>query len=189
MFDLGIFRLASLLIECLCIAPPLHALIVMRGLVFKPLICMVLISGSYLVCLCVRAWSGNLLWQYVNSMSWTVSVGEGDIGVCVWFGAPIMHKMYGLNLACQWQASCEHVHLRSHSGIVYSSGLLLRLHALVSVKNPVFLLACSVWVMRCTALLCHASMRPFALGETLELLFFFLSLCACFFWWLLCKGT
>jgi hypothetical protein len=40
-----------------------------------------------------------MLWQYVNSMSRIVSVGEGDIGVCVWFGAPIMHKMSGLNLA------------------------------------------------------------------------------------------
>ena len=43
---------------------------------------MVLISGSYLVCLCVRAWSGNLLWQYVNSMNWVVSVEEGVIGAC-----------------------------------------------------------------------------------------------------------
>ena len=55
MFDFGIFRLASLLIECSCIAPLTHAVIVMRGLEFQSLFCMVLISGSYLVCVCVRA--------------------------------------------------------------------------------------------------------------------------------------
>jgi len=26
-------------------------------------------------------------------------VREGDIGICVWFGAPIMHRMSSLNLA------------------------------------------------------------------------------------------
>ena len=61
---------------------------------------MVLISGSYLVCLCVRACLGNLsTWQYVNSMNWTMWLGEGDIGVYVWFGAPMMHNRSGLNLA------------------------------------------------------------------------------------------
>ena len=54
MFDFRIF-MASLLIKCLCIAPLTHIVIVMRGLVFHLLFCMVLISGSYLVCLCVRA--------------------------------------------------------------------------------------------------------------------------------------
>ena len=39
-----------------------------------------------------------------------------------------------------------------------------RLHALVNVKNWMFLLACSVWVMRCTALLCRAILRPFTFG-------------------------
>ena len=39
-----------------------------------------------------EAWLGKLSWQYVNSVNWTVSVGEGDIGVCVWFGAPILHR-------------------------------------------------------------------------------------------------
>ena len=97
-----------------------------------------------------------MLWQYVNSMDWIVSVGEGDIGVCVWFGAPIMHKMSNLNLAWHWHDVCEHVHLRSQSAIVCSGGLLLKLPTLVSVKNRVVLLACSVWVMRCTTLLCRA---------------------------------
>ena len=40
-------------------------------------------------------------WQDLNSMSWIVSVGEGDIGVCVWLVAPIMHRMSSLTLA--WQ--------------------------------------------------------------------------------------
>ena len=56
------------------------------------------------------------------------------------------------------------VHLRSQSGIVWLGGLLLNLRALVSVKNRVFLLACSIWVMRCTALLCRAILRPFING-------------------------
>ena len=67
-----------------------------------------------------------------------MSVGEGAIGVCVWFGAPIMQRMSGLSLAWHWQANCEHVHLRSHSRIVCSGGLLLKVHALVNVKNLVF---------------------------------------------------
>ena len=56
------------------------------------------------------------------------------------------------------------MHLRSQSEIVCSGGLLLRLLALVSVKNRVFLLACNVWAMRCTALLCCAFVRPFTYG-------------------------
>ena len=72
---------------------------VSRGLVFHPLVCIVLMSGSYLMCLCVRACSEYLSWQYVNSMNWVVSVGEGNMGVCVWFGAPIMYRISGRSLA------------------------------------------------------------------------------------------
>lgn len=56
------------------------------GLVFHPLFCIVSISESYLISLCVRAWSGNMSWQYVHLMNWIVSVGEGEMGVCIWFG-------------------------------------------------------------------------------------------------------
>ena len=56
------------------------------------------------------------------------------------------------------------MHLRTHSGIVCSDGLLLKVHALVSVKNLVFLLACSVWVMRYNSLLCCAILMPFTYG-------------------------
>jgi hypothetical protein len=52
----------------------------------------------YLSCFCVRACSGNLSWQYVNSMNWIVCLGDGDIGGCVCFGAPITHRMFGLSL-------------------------------------------------------------------------------------------
>ena len=75
-----------------------------------------------------------------------------------------MHKMSGLNLAWHWHAICVLVHLRSQSGSVELGGLLLRLPTLVHVKNRVFLLACSVWVMRCIALLCHDNLRPFMYG-------------------------
>jgi hypothetical protein len=36
----------------------------MKGFTFQPLFCRVLISGSYLVCLCLRAWLRNMFWQY-----------------------------------------------------------------------------------------------------------------------------
>ena len=48
-------RLVSLLMKCLCMAPLTPVVMVIRGLVFHPSFCLVLISGSYLVCLCVRA--------------------------------------------------------------------------------------------------------------------------------------
>lgn len=99
MLVLSIFSLVILLIECSCMAPLTPVVMVMRGLVFRSLFCMMLISGLYLVCLCMRICSGNLSWQYVNSMSWSVRVVEGIIGVCVWFGASIVHRMSGLCLA------------------------------------------------------------------------------------------
>jgi hypothetical protein len=49
---------------------------------------MLLIRGSYLACLCVRACSGNLLRQYVNSIICIMCVGVGSKSVGVWFGAP-----------------------------------------------------------------------------------------------------
>ena len=50
MVGFGIFRLISLLMECSCMAPLTFVVMVMRGLVFHLLFCMVLISGWYLVC-------------------------------------------------------------------------------------------------------------------------------------------
>ena len=47
MVHFGIFRVVSLLMECSHIALLTLTVMVMRGLVF--------ISGSYSVCLCVRA--------------------------------------------------------------------------------------------------------------------------------------
>ena len=57
---LGIFSLVSFSMECSCMAPLTHFVMVMRGLVFHPLFCIALISGSYLVCFCVMACFGNL---------------------------------------------------------------------------------------------------------------------------------
>ena len=91
-------------------------------------------------------------------MNLTMNVGEGDIGICVWFGAPIIHKISGLSLAWHWQGVFVHVPSRSHSRIVCLGGLL------VNVKNRVFLLACNVRVMRCTTLLCLAILMPFKYG-------------------------
>ena len=75
MLVFGILRLVSFPMECSCIAHVTPAVVVIRGLVFHPLVCKVLISGSYLVCLCVRACSGNPSWQHVKSINWTVYVG------------------------------------------------------------------------------------------------------------------
>ena len=97
--SLRILRFVNCSIDFSCIAPLTPAVMVMRGLVFHPLALSVVISGSYLVYLCVRACSGNLSWQYVSSMSCTVWLGEGSIGGCVWLVAPIMHIMSGLSLA------------------------------------------------------------------------------------------
>ena len=60
MLVLGSLRLASFSMDCSCIAPLTHVVIVMRGFVFQPLFHMVLISGSNFACFCVRACSGNL---------------------------------------------------------------------------------------------------------------------------------
>jgi hypothetical protein len=80
----------------------------------------------------------------VNPISWVVIAGDGDIGVCVWFGTPIRHSMSGLSLARHQHVVCVHVHLCIHYGVIFSGGLLLKLLALVSVRNRVFLFACRV---------------------------------------------
>ena len=82
---LGILRFVSFSIECSCIAPLTPTVMVMRALVFHTLLCMALISGSYLVCFCVVACSRNVSWQYVNSMSWNMAAGEG---IAVVWGEP-----------------------------------------------------------------------------------------------------
>ena len=164
MLVFGIFSLVNLSMECSCMVPLTPAVMLMRGLVFRPLLCRVLINGSYFMCLCMRACSRNLSWKYVNLINWTMSVGEGDIGVCVWLGALIMHRMLGLSLASHLHGICWHEHLMSQSWIVCFGALLLSFHALVSVKNHVLLLAWSVWVMTCTTLLCRAILRPFRYG-------------------------
>ena len=99
MLDFGIFSFVSLSMECSCMAPLTRVVMVMRGSVFHPLFRMVSFSGSNLACSCMRACSGNLSWQYVNSMNCIVWLEEGCMGVWVWFGASIMHRMSSLSLA------------------------------------------------------------------------------------------
>ena len=81
MLGFEILRLINLLMDCSCIAPLTFAVIVMRGFIFHPLFCMLLINGSYLACLYVRACLGNLSWKYVNSMNCIMCVGASSIGV------------------------------------------------------------------------------------------------------------
>ena len=133
MLVFGILRSSSLLMDCSCMAPRTPIAIVIRGFVFQPWFLMLLISGSYLVCLCVRACSGTLSWQYVNSINCFVYACDGDRGVGVWFGVPNMHRIYGFDLAWQWQGVCVHVHFISHSGTVCSWFVLLMFLAFVKV--------------------------------------------------------
>ena len=99
-----------------CIAHLTPAVIVRRGFVFQPLLRILLISRPYLACLCVRACSGNLSWQYVESMNCIVCVGVRSKGVGVWFGVPSILRISGLNLAWHPQFVCGHVHVMSHYG-------------------------------------------------------------------------
>jgi hypothetical protein len=75
-----------------------------------------------------------------------------------------MHRIFSRSLAWHLHALCGHVHFICQFGIVCSEGLLLRLHALVNVKNRVFMLVYNAWVMRCAALLCCAILKPFKYG-------------------------
>ena len=57
MLDFGILSLLSCSMECSWMAPLTPVVIVTRGLVFHSLFCILLINGSYLVCLCVNSMS------------------------------------------------------------------------------------------------------------------------------------
>ena len=69
MLDFGILRLVNLVMACSCMAPRTPIVMVIKGFVCHPLLCMLLISGSYLSCLCVMGCSWNLSRQCVNSMN------------------------------------------------------------------------------------------------------------------------
>ena len=56
---------------------------------------------------------------------------DRDRGVSVLFGAPSMHRIYGLSLAWHWQLGGVHVHFMSQYWTVYSWIMLLWFHALV----------------------------------------------------------
>ena len=40
-------------------------------------------------------------------------MGKESIGVCLWFGAPIMHRMFGLSCAWHWHGVGAQVHMSS----------------------------------------------------------------------------
>ena len=69
-----------------CMPPHTPAMMVMRGFTFHPLLCRVLMSGSYSMCSSLRAWLGNLSWQYEDFMNWIVVMREGIIGVWIGLG-------------------------------------------------------------------------------------------------------
>ena len=53
-------------------------------------------------------------------MNCTMYMCEGNNGMGVWIGAPIMQRMSGLSLGWHWHLVCEHVHAMSHSRTVCS---------------------------------------------------------------------
>ena len=69
ILEVGLLNLMSFLVESSFMASFTPAMMALRGFTFHPLLCKVLISGSYLVCLCSRALSKNLSWKYMNSMN------------------------------------------------------------------------------------------------------------------------
>ena len=67
MLVFGMLRSASLLMDCLCIAPLTLVVIVMRGFVFQPLFRIVFISGLYLACFCVMdVFLINIMWSHYD---------------------------------------------------------------------------------------------------------------------------
>ena len=76
MLDLGIFSLVNFSMKCSWMAPLTPALMVMMGLVFHPLFCMVFINGSYF---CV--FSGDCLFG-----EFVMTVCEFDKLDCVCWG-------------------------------------------------------------------------------------------------------
>jgi len=59
MLDLGGFKSISFWMECSCMALRTHAVMVIMGLVFQPLLWIARFNGSYLACFCVMACLGN----------------------------------------------------------------------------------------------------------------------------------
>ena len=133
MLVFGILRLSNFSMDRLWMVPLTPTVIVIRGFVFQPLFRIVLISGSYFACFCVRACSEKLSWHYVNLMSCIVCVREGIKGVIAWFGAPSMHMISGIYLAWHWKSVCGQVHSKSHFGTICSWVLSLRLPTFVNV--------------------------------------------------------
>jgi hypothetical protein len=70
MLDFGILSFCSWSMECSCMAPLITpAVMVMSGLIFHPLFCMVLINGSYFYYLDVNEGSNNFTSRIRRSQS------------------------------------------------------------------------------------------------------------------------
>ena len=98
-----------------CMPPHTPAMMVMRGFTFHPLLCRVLISGSYSVCSSLRAWLGNLSWQYEDFYELDCGYEGRDYWCLDWVGAPIMHRMANLSFPWHWHGVWARVHLSSYS--------------------------------------------------------------------------
>ena len=71
--------------------------------------------------------------MYVISLNCMVRLSIGFVGGIYWCGSSLIHSRSGLNLALQWHFWCLHVQHRSHMGIVFSCGLLLKVLAFMRV--------------------------------------------------------
>ena len=78
-----------------CVVPLAPAVMTRIGSTFHP--CRMILSTLLLIV------SGeNLSFVYVNCMNWIVKLSSGLSGGGLWYGRPLMHSMFGLNLALHW---------------------------------------------------------------------------------------
>ena len=118
---LGILRFENCLIECSWMASHIPIVMVISMYNFHWCCWRRAMHRSYL-----HVWFDggpwNWSWQYVNFMNWLVCVGYGLIGVWLWFGAPIIHRMSNLSFIVHWHVSLEHEHGSSQSSMVDFGG-------------------------------------------------------------------
>ena len=89
-------------------------------------------SGWYLLDFVLMVLDEYLLLQYVNSINCMVMLIQ-LVGGSNWYGRPLTHRMFGLNLALQWHLWNVHVQGSSHVGTVILVGLLLKVLAFMKM--------------------------------------------------------
>ena len=102
----------------------------------------------------------NLSFPYLNSINWIMKFGSMVVEGRAVYGRPLMQRMYGLRRALQWHFRVRHVHGRSHDGIVFSCGLLLKISAFIPMKQRKILEVIINLQISQTASLCLFTINP-----------------------------